>query len=515
MQPILRYSVFVFFLVYVSNAYAQYNWRGTSSPVQSDRYEDIYFIHPDTGWAVEYRGQIVKTTDGGLTWSTTYQNTNGFLGFRDVSFFNARLGFIGTLTSNYLQGDTFHLFKTTNGGNTITPVRLPGPKEAGICGLRRINDSTIYACGRYFGPPAFYKSTNKGTNWSYKDMSAYAGGLIDILFLSADTGFAAGTLGSYNESTARFDSSGILLYTTDGGDTWVRKARTSGDHEGCWKISFPSRNVGYVSIQGLTEANFGARNFLKTTDGGLTWQEINYSNDGYFQPQGIGFITDSIGWISGRNLGNTGIYSYKTTDGGNSWLPDTSIVRGNRFRFFGDTLGYVGGTKIYKLSAPCGWSRPVLSFSINDTLCLNASAVELNTGLPAGGIYAVDSTIASNFIPATAGIGNHVISYTIGTGQCSLSIKDTVTVDVCSGINDDISNIPAIKVYPQPVKDILHIVTVPGTKSIELLDINGRRLEQLGNNPSTYLDVSHYQPGVYLLLIKTSHNNFTVKVVKQ
>ena len=61
--------------------------------------------------------------------------------------------------------------------------------------------------------------------------------------------------------------------------------------EWAWKIDFPSDSVGYVSLQRNYESPIY---FLKTIDGGETWNEMLFMNDYYFI-QGIGFINDTLG----------------------------------------------------------------------------------------------------------------------------------------------------------------------------------------------------------------------------
>jgi photosystem II stability/assembly factor-like uncharacterized protein len=60
----------------------------------------------------------------------------------------------------------------------------------------------------------------------------------------------------------------------------------------CWKISFPTRQIGYVSTQGAQ--NNGV--VLKTTNGGLSWQEIVVGQGLGFS--GIGFVSSSFGWVA-------------------------------------------------------------------------------------------------------------------------------------------------------------------------------------------------------------------------
>lgn len=336
-------------ILVINNLSAQGTWSTTSAPTVDFRYDDIYFLNPDTGWAISLwdswsqiqQGTVLKTTDGGVSWQKLVDSSKAV--FRDVGFLNSQIGFIGTLESGGTPQDTAILYKTNDGGTTWNIVlNLPGPRPAGICGMHVVNDSTIYACGRYPGPSGFYKTTDYGNTWSYINMNPYAGGLVDIFFFDPDTGFVVGTNGVIP------DSSGIILSTTDGGNSWQVNHITTRLKEWCWKISFPSRNIGYVSLQSARNDN-NPQFFLKTIDGGVSWQELPFtSGNQLFNCEGIGFINDTMGWIGGGDASL--IKNYKTIDGGITWTPDNFGNTINRFRFLSDTLGYASGEGIYKFN---------------------------------------------------------------------------------------------------------------------------------------------------------------------
>ena len=81
---------------------------------------------------------------------------------------------------------------------------------------------------------------------------------------------------------------------------------------------------------------------MKTTDGGVSWEEKLFRN---YTQQGIGFINESTGWIGGWS-GAT----YETTDSGNSWHLAGWGRNVNRFRFINDTVAYSVGQRVYKYS---------------------------------------------------------------------------------------------------------------------------------------------------------------------
>ncbi|MFN8397129.1 MAG: hypothetical protein U0176_21075 [Bacteroidia bacterium] len=261
------------------SVYAQaftYNWVPTNSPANSYRFDDIYFLNADTGWAVNFAysnhdGYVTRTIDGGNTWDILWDSTGAAL--RDIGFTDAMHGWIGTLENGINPEDTTILYQTSDAGLTWSAVpNMPGPRPAGICGMQVINDSTVYAVGRYSGPAGFYKTTNNGQSWSYTNCSSVAGGLVDLHFFNPDTGYAIGTSANY------FTGKGRVIGTTDGGNTWSIVHTSAHFNEICWKIEFPSRQRGYISLQAFN--NTGFQYFLRSSDGGATWSDVNLSQAG-------------------------------------------------------------------------------------------------------------------------------------------------------------------------------------------------------------------------------------------
>ncbi|MGB2870078.1 MAG: T9SS type A sorting domain-containing protein [Bacteroidota bacterium] len=313
-----------------------------NAPTPSSRINDGFFISPSVGWVVSGAGLIYKTTNGGTSWTQQLNKTNS-THFRSVGFLDSLRGWVGCLgigdVTHPEVTDTTILYRTTNGGTTWTPVNaISGAIQRGFCGMHVVNDSIICAVGRVRGPAYFYKTTDQGATWAIRNMSAFAAGLVDVWFVHPDTGFAVGLTNSLHDS-----SSGVILKTTDGGLTWAKKFTTSRKGEWCWKISFPSRSTAYVSLQ---RDVLSPIYILKSTDGGETWSEKLFSNSYYFM-QGIGFITPVHGWLGGSGS----LPAYETTDGGESWHSLSIGIRLNRFRFFGDTLGYVMGATVSKYTA--------------------------------------------------------------------------------------------------------------------------------------------------------------------
>ena len=334
---------------------APLTWRKTNAPVASSRTDDIWFIDPLTGWAVNSDGSIVKTTDGGDSWKVQLSAPGAYL--RCVGFANANVGWVGTLSLNR------RLFHTTDGGATWTRVSpLPSLAPVAICGISVVSDQIVFASGtnRPTDFPRMMKTTDGGRNWTAWDMSAHASILIDTWFKDALHGWVVGGKADEPTPTSRDKLKPVVLETTDGGATWTN--RLAGLEaafpfgEWGWKIQFLSDQVGFVSLENFSEAAI-----LKTSDGGLTWTRLIINDaQGNVNLEGVGFIDEQQGWVGGWGPGGFGSpgqpqgLSSATTDGGQNWTDANEIgLFINRFRFFGSpvTVGYASGDTVYKYSA--------------------------------------------------------------------------------------------------------------------------------------------------------------------
>lgn len=108
-------------------------------------------------------------------------------------------------------------------------------------------------------------------------------------------------------------------------------------------IDFPTPLVGYIGGEDSL--------LLKTTDGGITWEEINFSGI-TFQPSGydfmeLDFVTAEIGFATiGPFTG-----AYKTMDGGLTWTQlatSGSLCYNHGLYFLDQFYGFVGGAGCFQ-----------------------------------------------------------------------------------------------------------------------------------------------------------------------
>ena len=314
----MRTTITILLIGLLSNvSYSQLNWTVIKYDSIGNRYDDVFFLDDHLGWAVDGSGgSVYKTTDGGLTWEMKFETSNYL---RNIEFLNADIGFFGTLDDKF--------YRSTDGGDTWSLVTL-SPNPPAICGLDAVGSSTIYGCGAFFTfPPAnIIKSVDSGVTWQYIDMSAYATGLVEILFIDEQVGYVSG----------RSSTGGIILKTEDGGASWTEIYNSQIPGEYVWKLQLLENNTHiYGSIQSPVEGKL-----VKSTDSGQTW-ETKPSVEKFVQA--VGFITPNHGWMGGHTTG-----FYETTDGGDTW---TFLGIGNnlnRIFVINEHLVYASGAGLYK-----------------------------------------------------------------------------------------------------------------------------------------------------------------------
>ena len=309
-------------LLHHAAALAQNGWSVLDIP-NSGRYDDVFFVNPDTGWtAGGPNGWIRKTVNGGTTWALQY--TSPYY-LRSIEFMNPDTGFAGSLNGQ--------LYRTVNGGSSwadISGSMVPPP--VGICGLSAPGNDVLYGCGLWAAPAYIYKSSDAGSTWSHADMTGLATRLVDIHFTHPDTGFATGTADPAS-------AGGVILRTTDGGASWAAVHTTSMLTDIVWKIQRLDAMHWFASI--YSEPTNDDTRMLRSTDGGLTWEQILVS-DTYTYVEAIGFIDALHGWTGGDDQ------LWETSDGGASWQEIDLGFNYNRFFKVNDTTAYLSGQKIYK-----------------------------------------------------------------------------------------------------------------------------------------------------------------------
>jgi len=345
-------------------------WQWQYPKPQGNTLRDIYVFNKDTAVAVGDLGTVIKTTDGGISWDVQHHAGGSGVQLNSVSFIDAQNGWAagGTYSS-----DNNVLLKTIDGGKTWTQIKTDATLPYNS--VYFVDKDT----GFVFGEDGIVlRTTDGGYNWDTRSIDSYIGFYMDVFFFTAaafidkNTGFLVG--GGYygNELYMTSDcgrtwewneqiiipkiytglndinfidkyhgciagDDGVLLITTDGGNTW-RRDTVGGyyNYSACFTDTLTGWACGGNS---MNDANYGGF-IYNTKDGGVNWTKTNRNFGQLFK---VRFSDKSNGWI----IGQAG-FLYRTTDGGNNWAEQRErLYNFNSIYFVDENTGWaVGGSGI-------------------------------------------------------------------------------------------------------------------------------------------------------------------------
>ncbi len=338
------FTCFKFFIcisvIFASSFSLQAQWISQNSGISSQLLS-VYFINQSTGFACGLYGQILKTTDGGVSWqaNTVIDTSAAYCSFY---FNNSNTGYAAGRI--LILGQNFSakplILKTTNSGGTWNSLLTDSGYT--LLSINFINENTGYASGGLFvfGTNKFLSTTNGGLNWLVNSF-VEPGYLGSIMFQNINLGFTLSFQGyiykstnsgvnwnilnhlpyytfsvTFNNADIGFitagnlsDSTGLIYKTIDSGNNW-----TTVYSDGLGTINpilFVNSNTGFAA--GQREYTFGpvSARIIKTTNAGINWYiDTLFSNVG-----GLGslfFIDENTGYAVGSNGA-----IFKTTTGGN------------------------------------------------------------------------------------------------------------------------------------------------------------------------------------------------------
>jgi hypothetical protein len=148
-----------------------------------------------------------------------------------------------------------------------------------------------------------------GTRWTDITPPAVEGGIDGVFFLNRATGWA---VISRSGESPRFAS------TVDGGASWmitglpVAHSGTNFNYGGIATIGFADSTQGWILLRSVSSINFSRGILLHTTNGGETWTRLPDPPIA----DGLVFVNHHLGWLAGGPDGNQ---SFVTSDGGTTW----------------------------------------------------------------------------------------------------------------------------------------------------------------------------------------------------
>lgn len=239
---------------------------------------DTYGVAFGTGAvavAVGGEGQIYRTTNAGVSWTSIFPQRDG-QALWNVYFDNASTAYIVGTKS----------YKSTDGGlSWAQDTSLP----SGMRARTSVNGAVITAGSNY----SINRSTDGGLTWSNVYFLAGSSTLDSFYFYNSSLGYAYGK------------TAGGTIRTTDGGLTWAPVP---------WGLGTA---VGVHFFGDLVGVYVGEGRIYRTVNGGANWSQVQYSSQR--------FVGAAFTGNSGVAVGLTGTM-YSTSNQGLTWTQITGVT---------------------------------------------------------------------------------------------------------------------------------------------------------------------------------------------
>jgi photosystem II stability/assembly factor-like uncharacterized protein len=259
-------------------------WSPQSVPFSGDLW-DVHFTGPDRGWAVGASGLLLYTGDGGENW--TRKDIGTTLDFKSLCFTDASHGWVVAnevvLINPFDDPEAWEgkIWHTSDGGNIWTEQSLPA--DAGLIHSICFTDNlegwavgikNLSLNGFAETQCAAYHTTDGGTTWEEKYSPSLDLVFTDIDFPTLDTGYMVAFKSSSGEGN------GLFFRTSDGGDNWER---SSEENDVLWEVAFVDSQRGYAI--GADYISAWGPPVYRTMDGGDSWDKImmqEHDNQGLY-----------------------------------------------------------------------------------------------------------------------------------------------------------------------------------------------------------------------------------------
>jgi photosystem II stability/assembly factor-like uncharacterized protein len=356
------------------------SWSSLTTGV-SDFLFNIYFVDDTTGFACGNSGRIIKTIDGGNSWVSLTTGTTSR--FYDIYFSD---------TNNGIAVGAFGLYmKTIDGGANWTSPTSPTSENiynlrysAGVlmalCAdgvlLRSVNHGNTWTSimagnddhyvahinnngvGISGGDASVYKTTDYGANWTLLKGGSPHSLLTKVSFADNNYGLAVGYMTTGGNQNA-------IIRTSNGGNSWVTELVSSASNSGLLGCHLLANGEGVIG--GSSGRNAHTNNYGDNFTYG--------SNQPSVAIRAVWAFSETK-YIVGGGYINSGIYL--TENGGSSWAHTTGGTIQDFF-FPSDSVGYAvgdGGAVMKTVDQAATWtgfstgqfSDYYTVFFLNDTL---------------------------------------------------------------------------------------------------------------------------------------------------
>jgi photosystem II stability/assembly factor-like uncharacterized protein len=386
----------------------------------------IWGTDAQTVYAIETNGATLKTTNGGTNWTESAVLMGQYM--YDVTFLNANTGFT--------CGGGGNIYRTTNAGTSWDSVGS-GQNNWSLFQVKIISANEIYAVG---DPQFLYKSTDGGSSWQSLPIIVN-GPAVTFIWYSVDK------IGSSLVITGDY---GIVAKSTDGGNTW-----SSGSFLQSTALMFDIQTLPNSSKVWAVGRPFSSttKEIFYSSNAGVNWTTYDLGVTGDFFS--ISMINQNTGYISGQNS-----KVLKTTNGGVSWVTKTNPSGSNyslyNIEFLDENTGFtfvnlatVPGGNVFKTTdGGNSWTQ----FTTGGTSenIISADMVDANTGYctynPSNKPVYKTTNGGLNWVPLTTGLTGNIKDVKAVTGDivyvCQSSGTQRVAKTTNGGANWTLITLP-------------------------------------------------------------------------
>jgi predicted CXXCH cytochrome family protein len=295
-------------------------WLAGTAPVAADLRGVA--LDDASGYAVGVGGAILKTTDGGATWSSLRSETKATLNAVDFS----------SKGTGWAVGDSGTVLASSDGAGWSAQH---SGTATDLLAVSALDARRAWAVGR---GGTIIATFDGGSSWTQRSaVGRDATALRGVAFADDRRGWAWG-------------DGGTVARTTDCGSTWTTAA-VAPTGTTLYAGAFVDKETGWVAGSGGV--------VKKTDDGGATWTTQTVETTATIF--GITFLDDEWGFLVGGDSTSTAGLIAGTADGGVTWTVQKPVTLGvyRGVRFADEHTGLIVGDGGAVLrTAPAGSTTP-------------------------------------------------------------------------------------------------------------------------------------------------------------
>ena len=246
----------------------QSSWTPQTSGVTA-RLRGVSAVNERVAWASGSGNTILRTTDGGATWTKLDSPTPDRLDFRDIDAVSETTAYVLSINA----GPQSRIYKTTDAGRTWQ-LQFQNDDPKAFYDAMTFSDAAhgIALSDSVDGKFVFLMTENGGANWTRVPVDRLPPAQDNEGFFAA-SGTNVAVRGSRIWAGTGAAAKSRVLRSTDAGRSWqiAETPMRSGGNVGIYSIAFRDDRHGIVVGGDYSKEAEAVENVAITSDGGATW----------------------------------------------------------------------------------------------------------------------------------------------------------------------------------------------------------------------------------------------------